>query len=77
MVSSESQIMDGVTQFQNSPSNRGHQREQSPGISVPKMGTKHNNLHTLSRDHEGEENLTDDAIKEIDFEQNYRINSTT
>lgn len=37
---------------------------------------KHNNLSLVDRENSGEENLTDDAIKEIDFDH-HRINSTT
>lgn len=65
--------MDGVTTFESSAN---HIRRQF-GITVPTMGL-HTNPLSQDRDREnsGEENLTDEAIKEIDYDCP-RVNATS
>ena len=69
--SNDSQVYDGVTSFRTSQeqTHRNH-----PAISVPKIGVQNNPLRVEKETLSGEENLTDDAIKEMDDELG-RINS--
>ena len=79
-TSNDSQVMDGVTTFGSTTNHiLGNKIRKSSGINVPKMGRKANPLNEDREQYNnnnstGEENLTDDAIKEIDYEFN-RINS--
>ena len=64
--------MDGVTTF--GSANATAKVRKSSGINVPKLGTKASPLNQDRDNISGEENLKDDAIKEIDYEFN-KINS--
>ena len=72
MHSDSSQVADGVTTFDNNI------KPVNYGINVPKLGTNSNMVALdKSGDHMSEEeNLTDDAITEIDPERQ-RINSVS
>ena len=73
MRSESPELNDGVnTGRLDTSQNHTH---RSPRLIIPSIGTKNNPLN-LDRDHEGEENLTDDAIKEMDYDFN-RINPAT
>lgn len=70
----DSQINDGVTSLGKIDVNNQIEKI-SPRLNMPTMGTKINPM-SRTRDHEGEENLTDDAIKEKDYEL-HQINSAS
>lgn len=67
-------MLDGVTQLGSTAKTTFVKVKPSRAINVPQLGTKASPLNQERGDISGEENLTDDAIKEIDHEFN-KINS--